>query len=56
MKKRAHFSDDARSLYILLTAEGPRKMLSSVRTLMVDEIHAVADESEGRISLSRWPD
>src|SRR5438046_2809546 len=35
------------SLYILLTAEGPRKMLSSVRTLIVDEIHAVADDKRG---------
>ena len=35
------------SLYILLTAEGPRKMLRSVRTLIVDEIHALADEKRG---------
>src|SRR5580765_3022799 len=35
------------SLFILLTAEGPRKMLSSVRTLIVDEIHAVADDKRG---------
>jgi ATP-dependent helicase Lhr and Lhr-like helicase len=35
------------SLYILLTAEGSRKMLSSVRTLIVDEIHAVADDKRG---------
>ena len=35
------------SLYILLTAEGPRKMLSLVRTLIVDEIHAVADDKRG---------
>src|SRR5512142_1654474 len=35
------------SLYILLTAEGPRKMLSSVRTLIVDEIHGVADDKRG---------
>ncbi len=35
------------SLYILLTAEGPRKMLASVRTLIVDEIHAVADDKRG---------
>jgi ATP-dependent helicase Lhr and Lhr-like helicase len=35
------------SLYILLTATGPRKMLSSVRTLIVDEIHAVADDKRG---------
>ena len=35
------------SLYILLTAAGPRKMLASVRTLIVDEIHAVADDKRG---------
>ena len=35
------------SLYILLTAAGPRKMLSSVRTLIVDEIHAVAGDKRG---------
>jgi ATP-dependent Lhr-like helicase len=35
------------SLYILLTAEKSRKMLSSVRTLIVDEIHAVADDKRG---------
>ena len=35
------------SLYILLTAEGPRKMLRTVRTLIVDEIHAVADDKRG---------
>ncbi|MEO5923604.1 MAG: DEAD/DEAH box helicase [Bryobacteraceae bacterium] len=35
------------SLYILLTSEGGRKMLSHVRTLIVDEIHAVADDKRG---------
>src|SRR3984885_7049452 len=35
------------SLYILLTAAGPRKMLASVRTLIVDEIHAVANSKRG---------
>ena len=35
------------SLYILLTAAGPRKLLASVRTLIVDEIHAVADDKRG---------
>ena len=35
------------SLYILLTAERPRQMLKSVRTLIVDEIHAVADDKRG---------
>jgi len=35
------------SLYILLTAERSRKMLSTVRTLIVDEIHAVAGSKRG---------
>ncbi|HEV8147475.1 MAG TPA: DEAD/DEAH box helicase, partial [Bryobacteraceae bacterium] len=35
------------SLYILLTSERARKMLSTVRTLIVDEIHALADDKRG---------
>jgi ATP-dependent Lhr-like helicase len=35
------------SLYILLTAVRPREMLSSVRTIITDEIHAVADDKRG---------
>ena len=35
------------SLYILLTAAKSREMLRSVRTLIVDEIHAVADDKRG---------
>ncbi len=35
------------SLYILLTAERSRRMLQSVRTLILDEIHAVADDKRG---------
>ncbi|HEY7335089.1 MAG TPA: DEAD/DEAH box helicase [Bryobacteraceae bacterium] len=35
------------SLFILLTAERSRKMLASVRTVIVDEIHAVADDKRG---------
>jgi len=35
------------SLYILLTAARPREMLERVRTLIVDEIHAVADDKRG---------
>ena len=35
------------SLFILLTAERSRKMLKSVRTLIVDEIHAIADDKRG---------
>ncbi len=34
-------------MYILLTAEGSRKTLRSVRTLIVDEIHAIADDKRG---------
>jgi ATP-dependent Lhr-like helicase len=41
------------SLYILLTAEKSRQMLRSVKTLIVDEIHAVADDKRGsHLSLS----
>jgi ATP-dependent Lhr-like helicase len=35
------------SLFILMTAAKPREMLSQVRTLIVDEIHAVADDKRG---------
>jgi ATP-dependent helicase Lhr and Lhr-like helicase len=35
------------SLFILLTAESSRKMLRTVRTVIVDEIHAVADDKRG---------
>jgi ATP-dependent Lhr-like helicase len=35
------------SLYILLTAAKPREMLGRVRTVIVDEIHAVADDKRG---------
>ena len=35
------------SLYILLTSEGGRAMLKSVRTVIVDEIHAVAGNKRG---------
>ena len=35
------------SLYILLTAESGRRMLSTVRTVIVDEIHAVAGNKRG---------
>src|SRR5580765_2639841 len=41
------------SLYILLTSDGGRKMLSTVRTLIVDEIHAMVDDKRGsHLSLS----
>ncbi|MFN8179683.1 MAG: DEAD/DEAH box helicase [bacterium] len=35
------------SLYILLTSDGGRRMLSTVRTVIVDEIHAVAGDKRG---------
>src|SRR5437879_10155244 len=35
------------SLYLLLTSESGRRMLSKVRTLIVDEIHAVVDDRRG---------
>jgi ATP-dependent helicase Lhr and Lhr-like helicase len=35
------------SLYILLTAEKSRDILKSVHTVIVDEIHAVADDKRG---------
>jgi ATP-dependent helicase Lhr and Lhr-like helicase len=35
------------SLYLLLTSEGSRKMLSTVRTVIVDEIHAVIGTRRG---------
>ena len=41
------------SAYILLTSESGRKMLSSVRTVIVDEIHALAGNKRGsHLSLS----
>ena len=35
------------SLYLLLTAERSRKILRSVRTVIIDEIHAVAANKRG---------
>ena len=35
------------SLFILLTSKGGRGMLRTVRTVIVDEIHAVADDKRG---------
>src|SRR6184192_490037 len=35
------------SLYLLLTSDSGRGMLSSVRTVIVDEIHAVVDDRRG---------
>jgi len=44
------------SLYILLTAARPREMLGTIRTVIVDEIHALADDKRGShlaLSLAR---
>ncbi len=44
------------SLYILLTAEGSRRMLRTTKTVIVDEIHAIADDKRGShlaLSLAR---
>src|SRR6185369_49112 len=35
------------SLYLMLTSEGGRRVLSSVRTVIVDEIHALARDKRG---------
>src|SRR3989454_819839 len=35
------------SLYILLTSDGGRRMLGTARTVIVDEIHAVAGNKRG---------
>ena len=35
------------SLYLLLTSESGRKMLATVRTVILDEIHAVVDDRRG---------
>ena len=35
------------SLYLLLTSESGRRMLSTARTLILDEIHAVVDDRRG---------
>jgi ATP-dependent Lhr-like helicase len=53
-KKPAHIIvTTPESLYILLTSEGGRRMLSTVRTLIVDEIHAMVDDKRGsHLSLS----
>src|SRR5437016_6198915 len=41
------------SLYILLTSDGGRRMLSTTRALIVDEIHAMVDDKRGsHLSLS----
>jgi ATP-dependent Lhr-like helicase len=41
------------SLYILLTSDGGRRMLETVRTVIIDEVHAVAGNKRGaHLSLS----
>ncbi|MDO6462394.1 DEAD/DEAH box helicase [Granulosicoccaceae sp. 1_MG-2023] len=47
------------SLYILLTSQSGRKMLSTVRSVIVDEIHAIAGDKRGAhlmLSLERLAD
>ncbi|MEZ6014399.1 MAG: DEAD/DEAH box helicase [Planctomycetota bacterium] len=47
------------SLYVLLTSEGGRRMLSAVRTVIVDEIHALLGDKRGAhlaLSLERLDD
>jgi ATP-dependent Lhr-like helicase len=47
------------SLFILLTAERSRQALRSVRTVIVDEIHAIADDKRGAhlaLTLARLDD
>ena len=43
----AHRRDHARSLYILLIRESGRDMLATCRTVIVDEIHAIAGNKRG---------
>ena len=54
VKKPPHiFVTTPESLYILLTSEGGRRMLSNVRTVIVDEIHAlVANKRGAHLALS----
>jgi ATP-dependent Lhr-like helicase len=48
VKKPPHiFVTTPESLYILLTSEGGRRMLSQVRTVIVDEIHALVTNKRG---------
>ena len=42
------------SLYLILTSERAREMLRSVRTVIVDEIHAVARDKRAATSRSHW--
>jgi ATP-dependent Lhr-like helicase len=54
VKKPPHiFVTTPESLYILLTSDGGRRMLSDVRTVIVDEIHALVTNKRGaHLSLS----
>jgi ATP-dependent Lhr-like helicase len=48
VKRPPHlFVTTPESLYILLTSEGGRRMLSTVRTVIVDEIHALLGDKRG---------
>jgi ATP-dependent Lhr-like helicase len=42
-----HILVTTESLFILLTASKPREMLARVSTVIVDEIHAIADDKRG---------
>ena len=42
------------SLYILLGSESGRAMLATTRTVIVDEIHALASNKRGAIWRCRW--
>ena len=42
------------SLYVLLGSESGRAMLAPASTVIVDEIHAIADDKRGAISRCRW--
>jgi ATP-dependent Lhr-like helicase len=54
VKKPPHiFVTTPESLYILLTSEGGRRMLADVRTVIIDEIHAlVANKRGAHLALS----
>ena len=57
LKSRPHILvTTPESLFIMLTAEGPRRMLQTASTIIVDEIHALAGNKRGShlaLSLAR---
>ncbi len=60
LKRPPHiFVTTPESLYVLLTSDGGRKMLRTVRTVIVDEIHALVRDKRGAhlaLSLERLDD